>query len=194
MNKKRTAREEADEKLALRSADQAAIFKFVVQCIQLMNQQIKSTETDNNSMALVLNRPEAELGCDLEECSEFRILAEVCEDAQFFDSIDDSEAVLRREKLLDKMLEENGLSPMLYKLDDEQSRYIGNQMQQMLLHRLGGWGAVDELVYGTIHLSDLTTNDDKNLVALEHDLKSLMQSGKKLFDTNKQMELDVAYD
>ncbi|WP_372378049.1 hypothetical protein ACBZ91_01360 [Vibrio natriegens] len=194
IEKKRSAKEEAEEKLALRGADQAAVFKFVVLSIRLMNQQIKSTNSNENPMALILNRPEVELECDLEECSEFRTLAEVCEDAQFFDSVDDGEALLRREKLLDNMLEKNGLSPMFYKLDDEQSRFIGNQMQQILLSRLGGWGAVDDLVYGTIHLSDLTTTNDKEMVALEHDLKSLLQGGEMLTNSNKQMEVAFDYD
>lgn len=187
---KRSVREEAEDRLALRSKDQAAVFKFVVLSIRLMNQQIKSKDTNDNPMTLILNRPEVELKCELEESSEFRTLAEVCDDAQFFDSVDDSEAVLRREKLLDNMLEKNGLSPMFYKLNDEQSRFIGNQMQKVLLSRLGGWGAVDDLVYGTIHLSDLTTTNDKEMLALEHDLKSLQQGERMIANTNKRMEVD----
>ena len=154
-------------------ADQSAIFSKVVNCIKKINKSIdESKETDG--MALLFNRSKAEVGVSLEESSDFRMLAEVCEDAQLYDSIDDSEAIIRREKFLDAMLQNNGFDAMFYKLDEEQSRYIGNQMQKLLKKRLQGWGGIEDLVYGQIRLSDLRNDTPEKMQSIEHELSLIV--------------------
>ncbi|MHC5552934.1 hypothetical protein [Vibrio parahaemolyticus] len=114
----------------------------------------------------------------LDESSDFRMLAEICEDAQIYDSIDDSEAVILREKFLDTMLTDNGFDAMFFKLDEEQSRFIGNQMQKLLLTRLKSWKSVEKLIYGDMQLSDLMTDNDGNFQVLREEMSLLINGFK----------------
>ncbi|EJB8440209.1 hypothetical protein MW344_004873, partial [Vibrio parahaemolyticus] len=157
------------------SADQGAIFRKVLSCIHKIN-DATSDEKDTNGVALILNRDEAEVGISLDESSDFRMLAEVCEDAQIYDSIDDSEAVIQREKLLDTMLKENGFDAIFFQLDEDQSRYIGNQMQKLLLNRLKSWKSVDNLIYGDMRLSDLTNDNNSNLQNIKEELSLIIKN------------------
>lgn len=157
------------------SADQGAIFRKVLSCIHKIN-DATSDEKDTNGVALILNRDEAEVGISLDESSDFRMLAEVCEDAQIYDSIDDSEAVIQREKFLDTMLKENGFDAIFFQLDEDQSRYIGNQMQKLLLNRLKSWKSVDNLIYGDMRLSDLTNDNNSNLQNIKEELSLIIKN------------------
>ncbi|MEH0093439.1 VPA1269 family protein [Vibrio metschnikovii] len=156
------------------STDQAAIFSKVLKCIQRIN-DVHNEEKDTKGVALILNRDETEVGVSLNESSDFRVLAEICEDAQIYDSIDDSEAVNLREKYLDTMLASNGFDAMFFKLDEDQSRFIGNQMQKLLLNRLDGWQSVEQLIYGEMQLSDLMTDNDGNIQILREEMSLLIK-------------------
>ncbi|MEZ9291234.1 VPA1269 family protein [Vibrio lentus] len=154
-------------------ADQAAIYRKVTQCIQKMNKDVDADDK-TEGMTLILNRNKAEVSVSLDESSDFRMLAEVCEDAQIYDSIDDSEAVIRREKFLDSMLKNNGFDAMFFNLDEDQSRYVGNQMQQLLKKRLSGWGGVEKLIYGEVRLSDISSGNKDNMQIIERGLSLII--------------------
>ncbi|WP_261885444.1 VPA1269 family protein [Vibrio pomeroyi] len=160
------------------STDQAAIFGKVLKCIRKIN-DASYEKNDTQGVALILNRTKAEVGVSLNESSDFRILAEVCEDAQIYDSIDDSEAVNLRAKYLDSMLTNNGFDAMFFQLDEEQSRFIGNQMQKLLLNRLKGWKSVEKLIYGDMQLLDLMTDNDGNFQILKEEM-SLIINGSNI--------------
>ncbi|NRF26352.1 hypothetical protein HRJ45_15050 [Vibrio coralliilyticus] len=155
------------------STDQAAIFSKVMKCIKKIN-SANCEKNDAQGVTLILNREENKMGVSLDESSDFRMLAEVCEDAQIYDSIDDSEAVVLREKFLDTMLTDNGFDAMFFQLDEKQSRFVGNQMQKLLLNRLKGWRSVEKLVYGNMRLSDLMTDNDGNLQTIKEELSLII--------------------
>ena len=157
------------------SADQGAIFRKVLSCIHKINDATKD-ENETKGVTLILNRDEAEVGISLDETSDFRMLAEVCEDAQIYDSIDDSEAVIQREKFLDTMLKENGFDAIFFQLDEDQSRFIGNQMQKLLLNRLKSWRSVDNLIYGDMRLSDLTIDNNGSLQTIKDELSLIINA------------------
>ncbi|TBT26401.1 hypothetical protein D5E85_26505 [Vibrio parahaemolyticus] len=159
------------------STDQAAIFGKVLKCISKIN-EATNDKNDMQGVALILNREYTEVGVSLDESSDFRMLAEICEDAQIYDSIDDSEAVILREKFLDTMLTDNGFDAMFFKLDEEQSRFIGNQMQKLLLTRLKSWKSVEKLIYGDMQLSDLMTDNDGNFQVLREEMSLLINGFK----------------
>ena len=160
------------------SADQGAIFRKVLSCIYKVNDSA-SDENETKGLTLILNRNESEAGISLDESSDFRMLAEVCEDAQIYDSVDDSEAVIQREKFLDTMLKENGFDAIFFQLDEEQSRFIGNQMQKLLLNRLKSWRSVDNLIYGDMRLSDLTIDNNSNLQTIQEELSLIIKAASK---------------
>ncbi|EGR0306212.1 hypothetical protein H4F26_16070 [Vibrio alginolyticus] len=159
------------------STDQAAIFGKVLKCISKIN-EATNDKNDMQGVALILNREYTEVGVSLDESSDFRMLAEICEDAQIYDSIDDSEAVILREKFLDTMLTDNGFDAMFFKLDEKQSRFIGNQMQKLLLTRLKSWKSVEKLIYGDMQLSDLMTDNDGNFQVLREEMSLLINGFK----------------
>ncbi|GAB3530683.1 gamma-mobile-trio integrase GmtZ [Photobacterium alginatilyticum] len=157
--------------------DQIAIARLMNDCTELMNQQIENT--DGDGLSLVVNRPHGSVSVEIEECSEFRMLGEVCENADIFLSGNDSAAIARRSQLLDKMLMNNNLPVGLFAMSEKQQRYVGNQMQKLLLERLNGWGAVEQLMEGRLHLDDLIAGSEESLQSLGTAFKQLITAARK---------------
>ncbi len=156
--------------------DQVRLIRLVTDSLKIINDsndndgEFKTTQT-----ALVLNTPEKELSIAIDECSTAQMLGEICQNTDLYVSANATAAITSRSQLLDKLAHNNGLEACLFTLTESQQLKVGNQIQALLLKRLGGWGAVNQLHDGAATLNDFSINDT-NLTRLREDIQDLMQS------------------
>ena len=79
--------------------------------------------------------------------------------------------------MLDQLAEKNGLSPAMYRLNEEQQLTVGNQLSSLLKKRLNSWGNIERLIAGDIMLDDL--HDNESLEPLSKSVDFLLQKAKK---------------
>ncbi|WP_214657725.1 hypothetical protein, partial [Vibrio anguillarum] len=85
-----------------------------------------------------------------------------------------------RSQSLDKMLSNNNMQPQLFKLSEEMQLHVGNQITQLMLARLNGWGNINRVLDGELPLDLLGSSDDSDLVPLSEDIKALLEKSIKL--------------
>ena len=156
--------------------DQVRLIRLITDSLEIINRSIDNDEKDKKTLtALVLNSPEKELHIAIDECSTAQMLGEICQNTDLYVSANATAAITSRSQLLDKLAHNNGLEACLFTLTESQQLKVGNQIQALLLKRLGGWGAVNQLHDGAVILNDFSIND-KSLTSLREDIQYLMQS------------------
>ena len=73
------------------------------------------------------------------------------------------------------MAENNGLAPTMYRLDDEQKLVVANEMNRILLQRLGSWEKIDDLFSGDLMLLDIDTHEPE-LTRISTEIKRLLSN------------------
>lgn len=161
-------------RLDMLSCDFLSIFRLVDQSLQLLNQ----VASIDSKIPMIMNAPK--LSISISEVSKHRALAEVCENAEIFLSANATTALPRRSQSLDKMLSNNNMQPQLFKLSEEMQLHVGNQITQLMLARLNGWGNINRVLDGELPLDLLGSSDDSDLVPLSEDIKALLENSIKL--------------
>ena len=164
------------------SCDVLSVARLVLKIGQLFDQLQDQADDSNRKLPLVMNTHRISLSVDA--VSHHRALAEVCENAEIFLSAHCDTALPRRSQALDKMLAQNNIAPGFFALSEEQQLAYGNQVTQLMLARLGGWGELNKVFDG---LRPLDLISDETNVA---DLKPLSQEVKALLASAKQLEGD----
>ncbi|MBF4396134.1 hypothetical protein, partial [Vibrio anguillarum] len=142
--------------------------------LQLLNK----VASIDSKIPMIMNAPK--LSISISEVSKHRALAEVCENAEIFLSANATTALPRRSQSLDKMLSNNNMQPQLFKLSEEMQLHVGNQITQLMLARLNGWGNINRVLDGELPLDLLGSSDDSDLVPLSEDIKALLEKSIKL--------------
>jgi hypothetical protein len=135
-------------------SDYVAINRYVQDCVKLVNEiRYKGT---SNQIRLVLADDGLEANVTFEESkSQYHLLAEICQNATIYRSANPSRAIPLISQVIDRMVENNGLAPMMFRLSDDQKLVVANELTQLLIRRLGSWDKIDDLFCGDLTLLDL---------------------------------------
>jgi len=151
LKKVTSAYEEKAKKLDMLACDLQHLYQLIIQSTELLN----VTETENHQ--LIVSGSYVEMGMHLEEQqSDFRLLAEICANAEIYESASASRAQPLLSQMLDKLADSNGIAPAIFRLTEDQQLKVANQVVQLLMKTTqNDWHLVDQLVNGQILLEDL---------------------------------------
>ncbi|OPE24041.1 hypothetical protein APA91_21615, partial [Pseudomonas aeruginosa] len=139
-------------------ADYVAVNHYVQGCLKLINEGEQSGEGENG-VRLIAAGDLAEVGVAFEDSeTNYHLLAEICQNATIYRSANPSRAVPLIAEAIDRMAENNGLAPAMFRLDDEQKLVVANEMNRILLQRLGSWEKIGDLFSGDLMLLDIDTH------------------------------------
>jgi hypothetical protein len=144
-----------------------------IQNSRVITKNLKPTES--NKLMLVVP-DELDFDISLEESTHFRLLSEVCENAELFHSCSNELALAKRSQNLDKLMMHNGIKPKLLLLDEREQTIIGNQLTQLMYSRIQSWETIDRLIDGDLTLRDL--DSDVHLTA--NDIKKVLSRAKPI--------------
>jgi hypothetical protein len=155
--------------------DYAAVNHYVQGCLKLINEGEQNGEGENG-VRLIAGGDLAEVGVAFEESkTNYHLLAEICQNATIYRSANPSRAVPLIAQAIDRMAENNGLSPAMYRLDDEQKLVVANEMNRILLQRLGSWEKIDDLFSGDLMLLDIDAHEPE-LTRISTEIKQLLSN------------------
>lgn len=144
------------KKLDFLLSDLNALHLQVTRCKSLIR---KCSEFEQSNKLQLMVPRELSINLQIEDCSYFQQLSEVCENAELFHSCNDDLAIARRSQALDKLMLNNNLSPKMMFLSEEEQLKIGNQFTQLMFNRLKSWEKIDRLLDGKMTLRDLRINE-----------------------------------
>jgi len=173
LKKVTAAYEEKAKKLDTLACDLQHLYRLITQSTELLNK----TETDKHQ--LIVSDNYVELGMHLEEQqSDFRLLAEVCANAEIYESTSASRAQPLLSQMLDKLADTNGIAPAMFRLTEDQQLKVANQVVQLIMKTTNNdWGVADQLVNGQILLDDLT--EPLRLGDIRKEIESAMNGSLK---------------
>jgi hypothetical protein len=153
--------------------DYVAANHYVQGCLKLINEGVKSDEVESG-VRLIAAGDLAEVGAAFEESNtQYHLLAEICQNATIYQSSNPSRAIPLISQAIDRMAENNGLSPAMFRLDDEQKLVVANELNRILLQRLGSWERIDDLISGDLMLLDIDAHEPK-LSRISMEIQSLL--------------------
>lgn len=142
------------EKFDVLSQDCVLIAIMAFRSGEILKDLVEKPDKKRHQLILAAENPI--LGIEIDEVSEFAHMTEICQNAEFYSCSNPSRALPKRTKMLDMFALNNGFSPKLFQLTDEEQLKVGNQMTSIMLSRLrGSWDTVDRLMDGSISLKDL---------------------------------------
>jgi len=155
--------------------DYVAVNHYVQGCLKLINEGEQSGEGENG-VRLIAAGDFAEVGVAFEESkTNYHLLAEICQNATIYRSANPSRAVPMIAQAIDRMAENNGLAPTMFRLDDEQKLVVASEMNRILLQRLGSWEKIDDLFSGDLMLLDIDTHEPE-LTRISTEIKQLLSN------------------
>ncbi|MCY1298512.1 hypothetical protein D9M70_480030 [compost metagenome] len=158
--------------------DYAAINHYVQGCLKLINQGELDQESEN-SVRLIAAGDLGEVGVTFEEPrTQYHLLAEICQNAIIYHSSNPSRAVPLISQAIDRMAENNNLAPAMFRLADEQKLVVINELNRLLLHRLGSWERIDDLFAGDLMLLDIDAHEPK-LSRISTEIQHLLSTGAR---------------
>ncbi len=174
LNQTISVTEERGHKLNVFLTDWQHVFRLVRQSLSLINND--NLDGDDEKQKLIINEQfKMDMAID-ETTSEFRLLASICRDAEIYQSASSSRALPKLAQMIDTFAENNGFSPGLYKLTEQQQRSSVNQVASLLLKRFDcDWSLTEQVVLGNLTLSDL--NAEEALVPLRADIARALSGG-----------------
>ncbi|MFY3773002.1 gamma-mobile-trio integrase GmtZ [Marinobacter salsuginis] len=161
------------KKLDMLLCDFQHLYRLISQSTELLNQ----AGTDKNQ--LIVSDQYVEIGMHLQEQqSEFRLLAEVCANAEIYESASAARAKPLLAQMLDKLADANGIAPSLFRLTDEQQLKAANQVVRLIMQTTqNDWRLADQLVSGQIMLEDLV--EVAGVESLHKEIESIMHGSLK---------------
>lgn len=153
--------------------DYVAANHYVQGCLKLINEGEQSSE-DESGVRLIAAGDFAEIGVAFEESNtQYHLLAEICLNATIYKSSSPSRAIPLISQAIDRMAANNGLSPAMFRLDDQQKLVVANELNRILLQRLGSWERIDDLISGDLMLLDIDAHEPK-LSRISTEIQSLL--------------------
>ncbi len=166
--------EEKAKKLDVLLCDFQHLYRFISQSIEILN----TSDSDKNQ--LIVSDQYVEMGMQLsEQESEFRLLAEVCSNAEIYTSSSASRALPLLAQMLDKLADTNGIAPSMFRLTEKQQLKAANQIVSLIMKSAqNDWHVADRLINGAIMLEDL--GQDSQLMQLHKEIESIMHGSLTL--------------
>jgi hypothetical protein len=178
-NKLRQAHSEYEEsscKLDMYLCDFTCTHRLVTRCFSLLNESTEKNRKNDRSYDLIVTDSIGEVGLEVcESDSNFRLLSEICSNATIYTGTNPSRAIPKRSLLIDRMADNNGLEPTMFRLSEAHQLEVGNQLTQLLLKRLKSWSAVDQLFTGQKMLNEL--DQEVSLQPLDKEVQALLSGG-----------------
>jgi len=163
---------------------------FVQSALKLMK-----TNDENNSeenvvgVRLISAGGMEEIGLAFEESkTQYHLLSEICQNATIYQSTNPSRAIPLISQAIDRMAENNNLKPAMFRLTDEQKIIVANELNALLLQRLGSWERIDDLFSGELMLLDVDAHEPK-LNNISAEIQSLLSHGSTRNLNNKAVTL-----
>lgn len=151
--------------------DYASVNRYVVDCIKLINQ---GESDDESGVRLVVASDPQELAVAYEESeSQYHLLAEICQNASIYHSSNPSRAVPLIAEAIDRMAQNNGLAPSMFRLTPEQKLVVAKELNTLLLQRLGSWERIDELFSGDLMLLDIDAHEPE-LTSISSEIRQIL--------------------
>jgi hypothetical protein len=135
---------------------------FLYRHIQNSRAITQNITSDETKLQLIVPK-QIDFEVELEESTQFRLLSEVCENAELFHSCSSELAVVKRSQALDRVMINNGMTPHLLLLSEREQITVGNQLTQLMYARIHSWETIDRLISGELTLKDL--DSDMHLTA-----------------------------
>ncbi len=181
----RAIQEQSAGKLDGLLTDYVAVNHFVQSCLKLINEGEQSREGENG-VRLIAGGDLAEIDVAFENSeTNYHLLAEICQNATIYRSANPSRAVPLIAQAIDRMAENNGLAPAMFRLDDEQKLVVANEMNRVLLQRLGSWEKIDDLFSGNLMLLDIDTYEPK-LTSISTEIEQLLSDPIHVRQLNRE--------
>ncbi|WP_086480468.1 gamma-mobile-trio integrase GmtZ [Oceanospirillum sanctuarii] len=168
-----SAFEEKAKKLDMLLCDLQYFYQLITQSTELLSK----TESDKHQLIVSDNYVEMTMHL-AEQQSDFRLLAEVCANAEIYESASASRARPLLSQVLDKLADTNGIAPAMFRLTEDQQLKAANQVVQLIMQvTQNDWHVADRLVNGQILLEDLA--EPLKLGEIRHEIESVMHGSLK---------------
>ena len=169
--------EERGQKLDVLLTDFQHVYRLIRQCIALLDKGGSEEDAETQQQLIVSENGFMHMALDESE-SEFRLLANVCRDAEIYQSASASRATPKLAQMIDSFAEMNGFSPGLYRLTEAQQRTAVNQITKLLLKRFeGDWNIAEKVITGGLSLDDLSL--EESLVPLRSEIANALLGDEK---------------
>jgi hypothetical protein len=138
-------------------ADLAAVAHYIYGCKKLIKDGVQGDEGENG-VRLIAAGNVASIEIEFEDySSNYHLLAEILQNATIYTSSNSGRALPLASQAIDRILDNNGLPPAMFRLDDEQKLIVANEFNKLLYARLGSFEKIDDLMCGDLMLSDMDT-------------------------------------
>ena len=189
LKQSRAIQEQSAGKLDGLLADYVAVNHYVQGCLKLINEGEQSGEGEHG-VRLIAGGDLAEVSVAFEDSeTNYHLLAEICQNATIYRSANPSRAVPLIAQAIDRMAENNGLAPAMFRLDDEQKLVVANEMNRILFQRLGSWEKVGDLFSGDLMLLDIDTHEPE-LTRISTEIVQLLSDPIRLCQLNHEASIN----
>jgi hypothetical protein len=135
--------------------DYSAVNHYVQSCLTLIKDDPKRTQA-GDGIRLIISADVRDFRLVISESrNQYHLLAEICQNAAIYRSSNPSRALPLISQAIDRMVSNNGLPPGMFLLTDDQKVVVANELNQLLLQRLGSWERIDHLFSGELMLLDV---------------------------------------
>lgn len=153
--------------------DYAAINHYVQSCLKLIKDKNETAESCEK-IRLIITGELQEIGVAIDESrTQYHLLAEICQNATIYQSSNPSRALPLISQAIDRMAENNNLAPAMFRLTDEQKLIVVNELNTLLIERLGSWERIEDLFSGELMLLDIDAHEPK-LTRISTEIQTLL--------------------
>lgn len=166
--------QQSAEKLDTLLGDLVSINNYVQACIKLINEGEPDKDGEPGVRLIVPDFPQVNVTFN-ESKTSYHLLAEIIQNATIYKSSNPSRALPMIGQIIDRMAENNGLTPAMFRLNDRQKISVANELNKLLLMRLGSWERIDDLMAGSLMLPDIDTYEPE-LTRISLQIKDLLSN------------------
>lgn len=167
--------------------DYARLNHFIQSCLALMNQRNDDAKPSEH-LTLVVAGDLEDIGLAIcESKGQYHLLAEICQNASIYQSTNPSRAIPLISQAIDRMAENNQLKPAMFRLTDDQKLKIINELNQLLLSRLGSWERIDDLFSGDLMLLDVDSHRPE-ITRVSSDVQSILMRASSVIPDSRKVD------
>ena len=181
LNQTTAAMEERGQKLDVLLTDFQHVYRLMRQCFALLHEEDDEASRPTKQQLVISGSGLMQMSLE-ESDSEFRFLANVCKDAEIYQSASASRATPKLAQLIDGFAEINGFSPGIFRLTEKQQLKAVNQIANLLLKRFNSdWEVTEKIVQGELTLADLSS--EEALVPLKSEIAHALRGEANSLDS-----------
>jgi len=170
-------------------ADYVAVHHYVKSCLKLISESEQGDE-GGSGVRLIAAGDLADASVVFEDSeTNYHLLAEICQNATIYRSANPSRAIPLIAQAIDRMAENNGLAPAMFRLDDGQKLVVANELTRLLLYRLGSWEKIDRLFSGDLMLLDIDA-DEPELTRISTEIKQLLSEPNRASKITREVSIN----